>query len=274
VIHVLPSHTKPQVGAVRYLNTKPLVYRIDPHEEFDLKFDYPSYLADQLRRGELDIALIPSIEYFLGDDYRIISDACIGCQGPVWSVKLFFRKQPAEVETLALDEGSRTSAALAKILLRERFGVRPITKPLPVGSDLRDADADAILLIGDRAIHPPVIDVVDVWDLGETWVKWTGLPFVFAMWVARKDAPIEAVATRLTQARNLGVAHLSEIAESEAPRYCLTTAECFHYLQDNLHFFLGDQEKQGLELYYKYAANLGIVPGGRKLIYDDYQATR
>ncbi|MEW4561599.1 menaquinone biosynthesis protein [Bremerella sp. JC770] len=266
---------KARVGAVRYLNTKPLVHGLDgANPPFTLSFDYPSHLADQLSLGLLDVALIPSIEYFLGDGYRIITDACIGCLGPVWSVKIFFRVPPKQVQTLALDEGSRTSAALAKILLAERLGVRPRLQALPLGSDMRDCEADAILLIGDRAIHPPAIDAVEVWDLGETWVDWTGLPFVFAMWVARPNVPTEAIAQRLMQARNSGLESLPEIAQREAAKYQLTTSECFQYFHDNLHFTLGPQEKAALTRYYDYAVGLDLAPSGRTPIYDDCEIAR
>ncbi|WP_233199106.1 MULTISPECIES: menaquinone biosynthetic enzyme MqnA/MqnD family protein [Pirellulaceae] len=266
---------KPRVGAVRYLNTKPLVHGLgDADTPFTLSFDYPSHLADQLSLGLLDVALIPSIEYFLGDGYRIITDACIGCLGPVWSVKIFFRVPPQQVQTLALDEGSRTSAALAKILLAERLGVRPRLQALPLGSDMRDCEADAILLIGDRAIHPPAIDAVEVWDLGETWVEWTGLPFVFAMWVARPGVATEAIAQHLMQARNSGLENLPEIAEREAANYQLTTSECFQYFHDNLHFTLGPQEKTALTRFYDYAVGLDLAPSGRTPIYDDCEIAR
>ncbi|WP_233207335.1 MULTISPECIES: menaquinone biosynthetic enzyme MqnA/MqnD family protein [Pirellulaceae] len=266
---------KPRVGAVRYLNTKPLVHGLDRDSTpFTLSFDYPAHLADQLSLGLLDVALIPSIEYFLGEDYRIITDACIGCLGPVWSVKIFFRTPPSQVKTLALDEGSRTSAALAKILLAERVGVRPELQALPLGSDMRDCEADAILLIGDRAIHPPAIDAVEVWDLGETWVEWTGLPFVFAMWVARPGISTEVIAKSLMEARDGGMDNLEIIAEREAAKYQLTTSECFHYFHDNLHFTLGPQEKEGLMRYYNYAVQLGLAPSGRTPIYDDCKIAR
>ncbi|MBA2114032.1 Chorismate dehydratase [Planctomycetes bacterium FF15] len=266
---------KARVGAVRYLNTKPLVHGLGQADTpFTLSFDYPSHLADQLALGLLDVALIPSIEYFLGDNYRIITDACIGCLGPVWSVKIFFRVPPQQVQTLALDEGSRTSAAMAKILLAERLGVRPRLQALPLGSDMRDCEADAILLIGDRAIHPPAIDAVEVWDLGETWVEWTGLPFVFAMWVARPGIPTESIAQHLMQARNSGLASLQEIAQREAPNYQLTTSECFQYFHDNLHFTLGPQEKAALTRFYDYAVGLDLAPSGRTPIYDDCEIAR
>src|SRR6186997_234671 len=147
------SHTKIRVGAVNYLNTKPLIYGFERFATgAELLLDYPSRLADALAAGSLDIALIPSIEFFQDPTYTIVSDACIGCRGPVLSVKLFSRVPVEQIKTLALDEGSRTSAALVRILLKERFGLVPQTEPLPLGNALADSRADAVLLIGDRAI--------------------------------------------------------------------------------------------------------------------------
>src|SRR4051812_37972662 len=137
-----------KIGAVSYLNTKPLVYRLAEFApKAEIVFDLPSRLADNLGRGQLDIALIPSIEYFLGAGYTVVSDACIACRGPVLSVKLFSRVPISEVGTLALDEGSRTSAALVRILLHERAGIQPRCEPLPIGASISDTSADAVLLI-------------------------------------------------------------------------------------------------------------------------------
>ncbi len=145
-----------RVGAVEYLNTKPLVYNFQElAPKAELLFDFPSRLADRLATGELDVALIPSIEFFQSPGYTIVSDACIACRGPVLSVKLFSRVPVRQIRTLALDEGSRTSAALVQILLKERHAISPELGALPIGATLADTGADAVLLIGDRAIHSP-----------------------------------------------------------------------------------------------------------------------
>src|SRR5262245_16898466 len=176
-----------RIGAVSYLNTKPLVYRLaELAPQHELVFDLPSRLADDLAAGRLDVALIPSIEFFQNSSYTIVSDACIACRGPVRSVKLFSRVPLARIRTLALDEGSRTSVALVQILLRERFGIEPELKSFPIDTRAETVEADALLMIGDRAMRMPAGQFVAEWDLGDVWCRWAELPFVFAMWVGRQ----------------------------------------------------------------------------------------
>lgn len=263
-----------RVGAVSYLNTKPLIYGLAAHAPtVDLVLDFPSRLADRLAAGELDVALIPSIEYFQDPAYQIVSDACIGCRGPVWSVKLYFRKPPAEVATLALDLGSRTSAALARILLKQRYDVEPALLPLPLGESLRDSTADAVLLIGDRAMQAQPGPFAAVWDLGDEWVRWSALPFVFAMWVARPGLDLGDLATTLATCRDDGLAHVETIAAREAAPLGLTQPECVSYLKHNLYFYLGSRELSGLSLYYKLASELGLAPQGVEFGFYDCPAT-
>ena len=264
-----------RVGAVSYLNTKPLVYQLQhlaPHSR--IVYDVPSRLAQQLAAGQLDVALIPSIEYLRCPDYTIVSDACIVCRGPVLSVKLFFRVDPRRIGTLALDEGSRSSVALARILLEQRFGVSPRLEVLPVGAGLGDTQADAVLLIGDRAIQSTDDSVVEVWDLGDQWCRWAELPFVFAMWTARAEVDLRGVDMALGAARDAGVAHLQEIAEAEARHVRLDIATCLDYLRDNLYFYLGPRERRGLEVFCQHAAQLGLAPANWDLGFDDCRTAR
>ena len=254
---------KVKVGAVNYLNTKPLIYGLtELAPQIDLVLDLPSRLADNLAAGSLDVALIPSIECFQNPSYTIVSDACIGCRGPVFSVKLFCRVEPAHIRTLALDEGSRTSAALVRILLKQRFNLEPELLPLPIGDSLHDSAADAVLLIGDRAMHSPAGKFQSVWDLGDQWCRWTELPFVFAMWTARSGVDLQGVDAALCEARDQGVRHIAEIAEREAAPLGLSQPECEAYLKHNLHFSLGPREQQGLALYYQWASQMGLAPEG------------
>ena len=294
----IPTTAPPRVtvGAVSYLNSKPLIEGLDELLEghATLRLDYPSRLADDLASGALDVALIPSIEYFRGHNYEIISDACVAAHGPVLSVKLYSRVPWGEVKSLALDEGSRTSATLARILLAERHGVFPKLEPLPLDHRTQDSSADAILLIGDRAISPPHEKFLGTWDLGEEWFEWTGLPFVFAMWVGRKvdgrrlrvdgqktDSssclplnpqpstlnPSSTINQLLNAARDLGVAHLDDIARREAPLLGLSLPTTVSYLSENLQYHLGPAERNGLKLFYELAAGLGLAPAGVELVF-------
>jgi chorismate dehydratase len=178
----------------------------------------------------------------------------------VLSVKLYFRVEPSKVRTLALDEGSRTSAALALVLLDELASVQPICEPLAIGCGLDSTTADAVLLIGDRAILAEEPADVEIWDLGEKWFDWTGLPFVFAAWVARPDVETARLETELAAARDRGVARLAEIAAGEAPLLGINVELAHRYLRDNLHFSLGELEFAGLELFARYCARRGLVP--------------
>lgn len=278
-----------RVGAVNYLNSKPLVVGLEQlAPEVRLSFDLPSRLADSLVAGRLDVALIPTVEFFRTAGYSIASDACVACRGPVLSVKLHFRVPPPEVRRVALDEGSRTSAALTKILLAQLVGVLPAWEVLPIGCGLDATDADAALLIGDRAItcedrpargeasgkvgnkatSPKALapsPVGEVWDLGEIWYRWTGLPFVFAMWIARRQVDAAAVAGTLAAARDSGLQQLAQIAAREAAIMQIPEPLALGYLRDNLHFVLGPRERQGLRRFHELCLAHEIIPNGSKL---------
>jgi chorismate dehydratase len=260
-----------RIGAVQYLNTRPLVHRLAAGDQLpnapslSLSYDVPSRLADRLAAGQLDVALIPVVEVFRGGG-SIVSNACIACRGPVMSVKIFFRTRPDRVRRIALDEGSRTSAVLGRLLLAERFSVRPEIEHLPIHASLDDTDADAVLLIGDRALGPVRGGFQVVWDLGDEWCRWTGLPFVFAAWAARpglglRQGELLAIASRLEAARDSGVANLAAIAAAEAAGHGLTVPQCLGYLRDNLHYHLGQGEMAAIRRFRELAAAHGLVPG-------------
>src|SRR5262245_37270610 len=163
-------HAPLRIGAVNYLNTKPLIHELEAlAPDAELVLEVPSRLADQLAAGALDVALIPVIEYFRAGSYTVVSDLAIASRGPVLSVTLFSRVPWTAVRSVALDEGSRTSAALTQILLRKRYGVRPELRPLPLDQAAEDVDADAVLLIGDRAMRACLPGFTYAYDLGQEW---------------------------------------------------------------------------------------------------------
>src|SRR2546426_10182693 len=162
-----------RVGAVNYLNTKPLIYDLEElAPQAELVLQVPSRLADLLADGRLDVALIPVIEYFRAGTYTIVPDISIASRGPVLSVTLFSRVPWTSIRRVALDEGSRTSAALCQILLRKRYDVSPAIEALPLDRSAEESSADAVLLIGDRAMRACLPGFDHAFDLGQEWFDW------------------------------------------------------------------------------------------------------
>ncbi|MSR56770.1 MAG: hypothetical protein EXS05_03750 [Planctomycetaceae bacterium] len=262
-----------RIGAVNYLNSKPLIEGLpELVPTAELLLDYPSRLATDLSAGRLDVALVPSIVCLLAPDYEVVSDACVAAYGPVLSVKLYSRVPPHAIRRLALDEGSRTSAVLVRILLAERYGVVPQIEPLPLDCTTESTNADAVLLIGDRAIHAPQEKFVCTWDLGTEWTAWTGLPFVFAMWGSRAGTDLGPVEDALVAARDLGVNRLSEIARREAPGLGLSEQVALDYLTKNLYYRLGTAERRGLQRFQELAVKHDLAPEGIELVFRNFAA--
>src|SRR5215831_3716036 len=255
-----------RVGAVNYLNTKPLICDLEElAPQAELVLDVPSRLADLLAEGRLDVALIPVIEYFRAGGYSVVPDVSIASRGPVLSVTLFSRVPWRQVRRVALDAGSRTSAALTQVLLRKRYGVSPEVVPLPLDRDAEDSDADAVLLIGDRAMRACLPGFAHAFDLGQEWFDWTGLPFVYAFWAVRPGVDLGPVADALAEAKRRGLARVGPIAAREAPHLGLDAGFCRRYLQSIIHFDLGPREQAGLHHYYMLACELGLARRGVNL---------
>src|ERR1035438_3457260 len=183
-----------------------------------------------MARGELDVALIPMIEYFRAGTYSLVPNIAIASDGPVLSVTLFSRVPWGAIRRVALDEGSRTSAALAQVLLRKKYGVQPEVCPLPLDRAAEDADADAVLLIGDRAMHACLPGFRFAFDLGQEWHDWTGLPFVYAAWAVRDGVELGSVLDALVEAKRRGIENAGTIAAREAPALGLDAGCCRRYL--------------------------------------------
>ncbi|HYO26410.1 MAG TPA: menaquinone biosynthesis protein [Lacipirellulaceae bacterium] len=249
-----------RIGAVTYLNTVPLVRGLaELLPGARLSFDHPSRLADDLAGGRLDLALAPVIELARHPDWAMVSNACIAARGPVLSVKLLFRRRPAEVQTLAIDQGSRTSAVLARILLADIHAVHPRVVQLGVDEAPHACPADAVLVIGDRAIRTPETGFIESWDLADRWRRWTELPFVFAVWAARPGVDVAGVGGALEAARDAGRRDLPQIAAEQSAAMGLPLELVLAYLRDHLHFHFGSDERRGLELYFERAAALGLT---------------
>jgi chorismate dehydratase len=261
-----------RVGAVSYLNAKPLYYGLcELSPRIRLSMEAPSRLADQLAGGELDVALTPSVEYLRGAvqlGYEIIHGFAIAARGPVRSVKLFSRVPFERIERLALDEGSRTSQVLARVWLDARHGVRPAQiESLPLGVPVLESTADALLVIGDRAMTVPDEPYHEVVDLAEAWRTLTGLPFVFALWVVRRGVDLGDLPQALARSRSLGLAHAADLARVHGPRLGLDFTTCYDYLTRVLSYELGEPELAGLRRFAQMAAGLGLAPEGVNLVF-------
>jgi chorismate dehydratase len=255
-----------RLGAVSYLNTKPLVYGLETRTRlFSVRFDVPAQCAALLHEGRVDLGLIPAIEYLRGD-YRIVPGVAIGSHGPIASVAIFSRVPVDKVATLALDISSRTSVALTRILCARRWNIAP--KLIPAEPDLRAmlSRADAALVIGDPAlaIDPEREGLLKI-DLGSEWDALTGLPFVYAMWTGRAGATEPVHIAELNAARDRGVADVAGIARAASGGDPLREGRFLRYLRDNLKHALGDGEIAGLRRFHELAAEQGLVPGLRDL---------
>ena len=249
-----------RVGAVNYLNTKPLIERLtDFAPNIDLSLDLPSRLADQLAAGELDVGLIPVVEFFRGDNYTFVPNIAIASRGPVLSVTLFSKVPWAEIRSVALDEGSRTSAALTLILLRKRYGVNPVVQPLPINTQVDDLTTDAVLLIGDRAMRACLPGYQFAYDLGEEWTAWTGLPMVYAVWAVRSGVELGEAESAFHRAKEYGLANAGAIAQRESAALGLDPGFCRRYLANILRYDLGPQELAGLKKYRELVEEMGAI---------------
>ena len=251
-----------RLGAVGYLNARPLTWALDrAPERWEVRYDLPSVCARLLREGDVDLGLVPSIEFLQAPDYRFVPGVGIGARGPVASVALFARVPIEEITRIALDTSSRTSVALIKVLSRHRFRIDP--EFVPHGPDLAamTRESDAALLIGDPALEADssALGLRKI-DLGEEWVAMTGLPFIFAAWTGRPGAIDAAGIRALQDAQAEGVRDRQAIAAEYGRGDPAVTARAAVYLRDNVKYGLGPEEAAGLQMFLDYAADLGLGP--------------
>ena len=260
-----------RVGAVPFVNARPLLRYLDTSTppEIELILDIPVKLTEMMTEGLLDAALLPSIEYFRSDDYKIIPGFSICAEGAVESVCIFSKIPIEDIRTLALDESSRTSVALAKILLKRKLGALPKLTSCSPGDVLADIEADAMLLIGDSAMAFDPNSARATLDLGHEWKELTGLPFVYAMWVARRDVDTQSLRRRLLAARERGVSNLREISAEAARDTGLDAEQCLNYIENVMRYDLGDREVAALERFQRLAAEDGLCPGDVKIVFVD-----
>ena len=237
---------KIKVGAVSYLNTKPLIYGFEQGmmaDEIDLVIDYPANVAKLLVENKIDIGLIPVAAIPLLREHYIISDYCIGCDGEVASVCLFSQVPINEIETILLDYQSKTSVALLQLLLKEHWKIEPtlIESSADYEKDIKGTTAG--LVIGDRAFKQRLISPY-IYDLGLAWKEVTGLPFVFAAWVSNKEVDADFV-EQFNRANKYGLERLEEVVEKNtSPHFDLRS-----YYTKNIEFELSLLKLKSVKLF-------------------------
>ncbi len=238
--------SKIKIGIVNYLNTKPLLYGIahsTVREEIELVPDYPSNIATMLLENRIDAGLVPVAIIPRLKEAHIITDYCIGCDGPVASVCLLSNVPMNQIKKVLIDYQSRTSANLVKILIRKYWKID--VELADTKADYRDQikDDTAGLVIGDRCLEYRS-QVPYAYDLGEAWKDFTGLPFVFAAWISNKKLPASFIST-FNEANKLGVASIEKvIAENSFSNYDSRT-----YFSKNVSYVMDEQKKKGLEMF-------------------------
>jgi chorismate dehydratase len=265
------QQTRPRIAASSYLNTAPLIWSFihgSQREQVELFTDTaPARCAEMLANGDSDAALVPVIEYQRIPDIAIVPDVCVGSRTAVKSVVLVTRRNNLKkVESVALDESSRTSVTLVKIIFREFLGFAP--KWATSAPDLKSmlAHADAALIIGDPAMKIPR-EEFRVYDLATLWHEFTGFGFVFAMWMMRKDAVERVRSVDFAAAREAGLANLNDIERTYVEQIGLSRDEIRSYLTENIVFAVDEEMKKGLTLYFELAAKHLLISETKPLAY-------
>jgi chorismate dehydratase len=251
------------VSAVSYLNTWPLVWGFlhGPQRGlFDFRFDLPVHCAEALRDGKADVGLVPCAELDrLGLDF--LPDLGIACEGPVRSILLISRRPFDEIRTLAVDSSSRTSVALAKIILSERYGCQPIVTPHMPSLPEMLLENDAALIIGDPALRlDPQTLPYRTLDLGAEWVEWSGLPMVFAVWAGRTEFLTEDVAEAFRSSWRWGREHVDEMVAHASVERGFDVELARAYLTRHIVYPLSKRHLEGLALFRKLVLALEPSP--------------
>lgn len=262
--------TATRIAASSYLNSAPLLWsftRGTQRGTVELTDAVPARCADLVDAGTVEAALIPIIEYQRIPGGALVPDVCVGSRGQVRSVVLATRADNLrDIRSIALDESSRTSAALLKIIFQEFLDLEPVWRPRSPDLEQMLVENDAALIIGDPAMTFPR-EHLHVFDLASLWHAHTGLGFVFAMWLVRDDASPAARRVDFAAARDEGVAKTDEIIDFYAPSLGLSRAELKIYLNENISFSPDEEMRAGMELYFKLAQKHELISEVKPLKY-------
>jgi len=293
--------TKLRISIVQYLNTAPLVWGFTNgplRGKYDLSFTVPSQCAEQLRRGQVDVAIIPAIEYQRISDLVILPDMAIASKKQVRSLLVVSKKPIRDVKCFALDRSSRSTQTLTRILCSEYWKIAPEFFEAPPDLNVMLQQADAALLIGDLALrfsietgerwtgaanhgsqknprNPPIYGwicrpekaglspdygMLFLYDIVEQWRAMTGTPAVLAVWAARRNVATPELAADLFASRDFGMVRLREICSQAARELGLPASALEAYLRDNIDYSLDEENRRGLKLYFDHATKLGLIP--------------
>lgn len=262
-----------KLGRIPWINCHPVYGAFDRSIvplDAELVPGTASELNDLLAAGHLDLSVVSAVEYARGSaGYHLLPSLAISCDGPVHSVLLLSRRPPAELDgaTVLVSASSRTSVLLLELLCRRRWRVEPrfVTTPLepPDLPRLAAVPHEGVLVIGDAALVLQQSAAYRwVTDLGTEWKAWTDLPFVFAVWAARREAPLDRVRHvhgQLLESRSWGLAHLDELATQAAGQTGLDRDACRAYLA-NIDYALGERHLAGLTTFFRRLARERLAP--------------
>jgi chorismate dehydratase len=274
---------KLRISAISYLNTAPLMWDFEHGShpfaknaqgwgtQFDVSYTLPSACARDLAEGKADIGIIPAAAYTQIPGLRVLPDVAIASRRAVRSILLVSKMPIDQVRAVALDTSSMTSVALTKVLFEKWLrGGRTYTSMAP-NVEAMLAEHDAGLVIGDPALAVDRSRYLTL-DLAEEWIRYTGKPFVFAFWAVRGAAVQEcdpaldlAAVFRDSRDHGLQTSSLNEIAREWAPRLNISEPDVRSYLTENIHYQLDAGCLEGLGLFYRYAAEIGVLPAAPEL---------
>ena len=238
-----------------FLNARPLIWGLENDPSLSLRLEVPARLLAALSAGQVQVALLPVIDYQRLDDLAIVPSGGIGCNGPTLTVRIFSPVPIEQITSLACDTDSHTSVALARIVLARRYGIRP-----PFTELRKDIEPQtARLLIGDKVVCQEPAGLPHQLDLGAAWKELTGLPFVFAAWVARGEVDLGDLPDRLSAARREGLGHVAEILDRFAVPRGWPVELARKYLTEYLQYQIESRQLEAIALFHQFAAEEGLI---------------
>jgi chorismate dehydratase len=259
------SRSPHRLACVSFLNSKPLIDPLVGRSDVDIHFAVPSKLMDLVEAGTVSTALMSVVDFQLcPHDLLLVPAGMIGCDGPTLTVRIFSRVPPEKIHSLHGDTDSHTSVMLAQVILRERYNLSPVMHPW------RNTEhPETLLLIGDKVVNaaPSTGEYPYQLDLGEEWKKLTGLPFVFAMWMMRKDNVDLELARMLADARRRGADITDELVVRHADEHGWPRDLARRYFTEYLRYEVTPRAREGLARFFDLAERLSVLPIRRPVEY-------